>query len=447
MKKIFKLLPIFTFLLAGCNFFANKNIKTPNTDNFTYNEAIEEAIVVTKEGVEVSNVEVTNIPTSGIKIALFDDANVKLHVTYSDGSTNDFDFKEKNIPLSFRHYLGEIGHHTFVINISGIETRFAFDIIRNPDFSGYKCQFIHTKTAEVLEIKTVGYYQTVEYTGRPVLGHDVDDQWYCQFMGWDHPLEYVHQNMNYATVFKNIEKRYYGRSTMNTDGELMLSKDNTDSKSALIYVGRVYNVPINYGDTTYHAPTEAEKEIKFNPINPFNEKWNMMNDNILKYGINYVHNPKYSSYLYGNVGGFVNAPIYLSDFEAGLTPTSKSVSLDNKSLVDTSIESNYQTVYNEASNHINETLTLTSEDEAGYYRLALTSHFDIYISITLSNLGNNKYALSSGSKLMFSPVKTSIKLLKQFSFDEEFVAPFDSKTLISNEQIYNVANSLDWGNL
>ena len=467
MKKMIKLLPLSLLLLSSCtiqvilpkgNENNNNEETTPEANDnpqstFRYTAPEEEAIVVTKPGVEVSNVEFINIPSQGIKAICFDDAGIKLHVTYSDASTEDFDFLEKHIPIEYRHYLGEVGHHTLTLFIGGVTSKFGFDIVRNKDFNGYLCEFREPHIpgeAGILYTTRVGYYETVKYEGRSLYGHDVDDRYYNDFIGWDYPLEYVHQNMEYLATYKDIEKRYSGLPVEEIDAEetrnfVVSASEKVDEKyNVLAYMGRVYNVAINYGDTVYHKSTDADVTLSYSSIETYNEKWSEINDSILAYGLNYTYNPTYLSYLYGNNGSFTQGATFLSNFETNLTPTSIEVNLRGDKVINTSISHNFGTTYEQARNHQEDTLVLDNTHDDNYYRLALTCSFDIYLSLTYKDLGNDKYELVRGSKMMFAPVAESVATIIQESDNGKFINTYDNKVNFSNETLFRIAKSLNW---
>ena len=86
-------------------------------DGWSYKAANEEAIIVTKDTVEVSSIEVRGIPKTGIKVACFDEYEIYLDVLYNDASTESIRLLEKHIPIKYRHYLGEVGHHSISLAV------------------------------------------------------------------------------------------------------------------------------------------------------------------------------------------------------------------------------------------------------------------------------------------------------------------------------------------
>ena len=65
-------------------------------------------------------------------------------------------------------------------------------------------------------------------------------------------------------------------------------------------------------------------------------------------------------------------------------------------------------------------------------------------SVSLSKVSDGRYQLLPLSKFNFAPVIDTQKVLIQFSETEEFVNPIDDKLVLSNEDLFNVANGLSW---
>ena len=201
MKKLSILfIASLTTTLISCGF--EQPSETPHS--WSYTPVQEDTIRVGKEGVEIASINVINIPSSGIKIAGWDECNIELDVMYNDLTHQSFDFLEKHIPLEYRHFLGEIGHHSLSIAINGVDVTFGFDIINNPDFHGYNCKFVDTRSEgePVIQETTVGYYQSVEYTGEDFPDEVIDDNNVKTFIGWDYSLNAIHQDMEFRNKFR-----------------------------------------------------------------------------------------------------------------------------------------------------------------------------------------------------------------------------------------------------
>ena len=460
MKKTHLLLLLIPALLASCSAnstnepsttsgnseattSSNKDIRRPT---FKYVAPEEVAINITKVGVEVTSVEVINIPDSGIKIADWDNSNIKLHVSYNDSTTEDFDFLVKHIPLESRHYLGEIGHHSIEILVNGHSTTFGFNIINNPDFLGYTCTFIDSYSHGEVYETTVGYYQNVTYAGPDFPEHVVGTEFIRKFIGWDYPLDNVHQDMTYNSVYRDTEKRFYGDAVAEGQNNVVSTYKDTDNDTihALLYLGRIHRVAMNYGATVYHQNGDEAVELSFQELTLFNERWVELNKDSVSYGIRYLFDNTTGQYLFGSSTALTTSPIYLSNFENIYDQTSCSIRLDTGAVITTSDSPNYSTVYSIASEHKDETVSVASDKETGYYRIAVVASFDAYVSVSFSKLAYGKYRLETNSKFVFAPVVASVDVCAQFSETEDFINNFDKKIELSNTMLYNVAQGLDW---
>ena len=457
MKKAFKLLPILLFCLgAGCT-GSETALSTPTpssgqVDNpfgvepFVYLAAEEAPINVEKEGCEILYIEIINIPSSGIKIACWDDYGIKFKVTYNDFTTQEFPFLTKHFPMSSRHYLGEVGHHNLELIVNDSTTRIAFDVIRNPDFKGYDCVFIDSRTSQTIYKTVVGYFQNVEFGGTIPADEEKANDIINRFIGWDYPLECVHQNMVYTTYYRDIEKRYYGNAIASTENPIVATVSKDDSKFVLGYLGRVHAVPINYGDSTYHIKGQSSGYLHLHDINPYSEIWNETNESIFKNTLNYSFSASAAQYLYGNNNSFNSSPTFLSNFESMYEIHPFLKLLDNGLMVYTSTNAAFKTCYDYAEATRNESKYINSYDDTGYYRLAATVSFDIFVSLEFKKLNNNKYSLNGSSEFFFAPVNNTLFIRKQFSDNNVFDNYFGKKINYSNETFLNIARSLDWGN-
>lgn len=418
--------------------------------DWKYRNIEEEIINVSRENVEISSLEIRGIPKEGIKITCFDEHEIYLDVLYSDGVKESIRFLEKNIPLEFRHYLGEIGHHTISFAVAGSVINFSFDIIKKEGFDGYTCTFLDLRDHhdEPLQVTKVGYYESVSYTGVLPENRKIDDDNTQCFIGWDNPLEYVHQDMYYIAQYRDVEKRYFGDELANLDEMLITSNKKDNVNRALSYLGRVHSVAINYGESRYHTKDNAEEAFSFTSLNPYGLKWNEMNQNIFEDSIGYVTDPNYGSYLYGTTGAFNTSPTFLDSFESYYEVSPKEVSIvtgyNETKAVQTSINPSFGTCYSTSETYLNETRNLNSEAESGYYRLALTMSFDVYVSTSFEKITDNRYGLLKGSKFIFAPVSDSETVRLEFSENVEFRKTFEKRLNFSTKNLYDVANSLDW---
>ena len=459
MKKVLKLLPILLFCVAAVGCSKNKgqtsttissssNSEEPpvTIEPFVYQEIEEAPIDVKKEGCEILYINVINIPSEGIKVAKWDDYNIKFDVTYSDSTTQQFPFLTKHFPVSSRHFLGEVGHHNIELVVNNSTTKFGFDVIKNPDFPGYDCVFVDSRTGEQIYKTVVGYYKTATFGGTIPADENKNYDVINTFVGWNYPLEYVHQNMVYTTHYRDVEKRYYGNGVATTENPVISVVDKNDSKFALAYLGRVYAVPINYSETVYHVEGEDSVNLHFNDINPYSEIWNEANQSIFDNTLKYSFNASAAQYLYGNNNSFSANPTFLSNFESMYTINTHLMLLDNGLMVYTSTNPSFKMCYDYAEDTLSESKYVNSYDDTGYYRLAVTCTFDIYVSLEFKKLSNDKYSLNGTSELLFSPVDDSVFIRKQYSDNGVFGNYFGKTINYSNETFLNIARTLDWGN-
>ena len=451
MKKLFALLPI--LLLASCtgsNISTSTSENTPTVpasfENWSYTEPEEEAIVVSKEGVEISSLEVIDVPSEGIKVACWNDHDIKLKVLYSDNSTETIRILEKHIPIEYRHFLGEVGHHTITLVVNASIVNFGFDIIQNKEFHGYTCAFFDYRSgvAEQLYSTTVGYYASVSYGGDPIKSKVIDQDTTEQFIGWDHSLNYINQDMIYKAQFRDTLKRFYGDNIKSEKDMLITSNKKDNQYRALSYVGRLHAVPINYGESIFHNQGSHNDDLSFTALNPYGVKWAEMNKNIVKYGIHYTYKANYGTYVYNTAGAFGEAATILNNFESYYDVASKSKTLETDELIDTSISSSFETCYTLSEANIKETKSIDDNAESGYYRIALTMSFDVYISTTFTKVTDNRYNLEAGAKFIFSPIGQTKAVRLDFSEDNSFANPFEKQLTFSTENLYNIANSLEW---
>lgn len=448
MNKAKFLILLTPALLFSCNVSGSSSpiVNEIEKSVFRYTDPEEVAINVTKEGVEIVSIDVINIPDLGIMVADWDNANIKLHVSYNDSTTEDFPLLVKHIPIDSRHYLGEIGHHNIEIMVNGHSTKFGFNIINNPDFHGYKCEFFDAYAGGKVYEATVGYYQNVTYDGPSFVDHEVGDEFYRSFVHWDYPLTNVHQDMTYNSVYRDTEKRFYGDNVLEGQNQVVSTYKDEDDGSihALVYLGRIHRVALNYGQTIYHTQGDEAKELSLQDISLFNERWEQLNNDTVKYGLKYNFDSSTGQNLFGSNSALGSAPNCLSNFESIYDNTSITVTLDTEDVVNTSSAANYQTIYSLVSAHKADTVNVTSDLETGYYRAAIVANFDAYVSVSFSKLANNKYELGRSSKYVFAPIASSLDILAQYSETEEFINNYDKKVEFSNKLLLDIAKGLDW---
>ena len=454
MKKILSLLPVLllSIVATGCKGKGKTNTTSSDdfllgNETFVYKEAEEVPIDVRKEGCEILYINVVNIPADGIKATRWDDYDIKLEVNYSSGLPEQFPFLTKHFPLSSRHYLGEVGHHNINLLVNNITTVVGFDIIKNPDFNGYRCIFKDSRDGQIKYETTVGYYKTATYGGEIPADQEKENDVVNAFVGWDYPLEYVHQDMIYTSHYRDMEKRYYG-TNLGAESNPVISTHKQDSSLfTLAYLGRVYAAPINIGETVYHQKGDAAvNDLHFASLNPYSNIWNEANQSIFTNSLNYSFNATAAQYLLGANTSFSNNPTFLSGFESMYEVKSKNIQMEDGNTIKTSIYPSFKMCYDYAESAAGETKNILSNDDTGYYRIALTCTFDVYVSLEFEQLSNNKFRLNGASEFLFSPVENTTCVRRQYSATGVFGNYFNKTINYSNETLLNIAKSLDWGN-
>lgn len=416
-------------------------------DSFVYTEVEEVPIDVKKEGCEILYINIANIPSTGIKATKWDDYNIKFDVSYSNGTSEQFPFLTKHFPVSSRHYLGEVGHHNIELIVNGITTKAGFDIVKNPDFNGYKCIFKDSRDGQVKYETTVGYYKTAVYGGEALPNQEKDNDIVNTFAGWNYPLEHVHQDMIYTGHYRDMEKRFYARGVVENANPVIATHKEENTQFALAYLGRACAVSISAGDTIYHQKGDtAVNDLHFNSITPYSNIWNETNKSIFANSLNYSFDAIAAQYLLCTNASFNNNPTFLSGFESMYNVLSKSIQLEDGSTIQTSTNPSFKKCYDEAENALNETKGILSNDDTGYYRIALTCSFDIFVSLEFEKLNNDKYRLNGTSEFYFSPVDNTTYVRKQYSEDGTFGNYFNQAINYSNDTLLKIAKSLDWGN-
>ena len=303
MKKhvIFPLFSVISLGLIGC-----KNSKERERteqweqyhDEYVYDVPTYEPIDLIRDGAYPYTISVVGIPSGGIKQAAWDDYTIKLRCYYTDGAMIDRQLYEKNIPIDYRHYIGEIGTHKLSINYGIMPLSFEFKVIANPNFTGYTCYFFDLNS-KLIHTQNVGYYGTVVYNG-PSLDADTEDENYIyHFTGWNREMKNIHQDTQFKAVVEKTEKRNYAIKPYQSSYVTINSVVNkTDQKgSVLFYLGRVRRVAAIYTDNMYLGGSDLTFKFSYSDFSPY---WNALNSNLVG-TIKYESDPDYDSSIYGSI--------------------------------------------------------------------------------------------------------------------------------------------------
>ena len=449
MKKKYLLLSLVSLVslgLAGC-----KKEKTINPEedwaiyheDFVYDTPRYEPIDVARDGGYPYAISVIDIPEKGIPQTLWDEYNIKLRCFYTDGIRVDYNLQEKNIPVEYRHYLGEVGKHTININYGLMPLSFEFNITANPSWTGFTCYFFDMDN-KLIHTQIVGYYADLTYTGPDIPTIEEDEDYQYRFTGWNQPTKNISQDMQFKTVYEKIEKRNY--SVKPHDGDYVgitgIVDQDKQKGSALFYLGRVRRVAAIYGEAKEFAGDEISISFNYRDFGPY---WREMNETIIG-SIQYKHDPNYDSYIHGSVANILATP----DFGTVMDPKyayegGTKVNLEDGKEITTSAQDPYVFLANRVLSYTDNTETIKgSEINYGFYRLAVVFDFDVYLSMSYTKLSKEAYEIGAFNQFVCCPVLETATYTVQYSENGEFEDNFNTHLTLSNRAVYSNAASLDW---
>ena len=451
MKKLalLALIPTFILGLAACD---NSKAETHKyNENFLYTEPTYEPLDLSSpRGAMLVNIELVG-NYGGVKVADWDNRDIKLRCSYyKETYIKDVPFKVKNIPIEKRHILGEVGEHHLYMSFFEYDLDLKFDIIENPDFKGYQCEF-YDMDKKYLTTQTVGYYQSVEYQG-PVIPTDEEDfdNKYV-FSDWTHSTQYVHQDMQYCARYKTTEKRMYGDRMVNWDYKYCsgLLESSRKRGSVLIYLGRVRHATAVHGESIYHSGNkETQVSLPVEALNGWNQYWGEMMQETLDNSVEYVPDAAYDSKIYGNPGNIIKHPNFATEFDSRYQYDAKQmVYLEDEGDVQLSNRTPYESLLIDIRHFCRDDQIKTIEKNMmpGYYRCSVVTSFDVYVSVSYNKIENHTYEISDFNQFIFAPIYNHIKFHIQYSEDGTFGCNFVSKLRITPKGLYNCAEALDWG--
>lgn len=444
MKKALTI--IISLLLIISLVSCKKNKDSKYKENLLYSEPVYEPLELASEN---SNLFILSTDLlgvyKGVKAAAWDDYDIKLRVKYSDYTIRDFPLKVKNIPIDMRHTLGEVGtHHLYFVENKWTVSH-EFEIIENKDFKGFKCEFFD-KDKKILQTKYVGYYDNVSYDGPELDETDEDYGYKYTFTGWDKSLNYICQDTQFLAKYEKLEKRYYADKPYNTDHigiSALVNQDKTKG-SGLVYLGRVRHVAAFYSET--QELIDSDLTFGLTRLEDYNKFFNELNLNIVNNSIEIEEDEEYSSLLYGNIYDLVQNPTFAMQFDKRYEYSGIKSYLTDEGNVELAYKDPYERILNMMYRRINQyhIVTLSKNEDKGYYRYALVMSFDVYLSVSFNYLEKGIYELSSFNEFIMSPVDDSLENVFQYSKDGSFDSNFDSKLTISTKGLYWAADMIDW---
>ena len=449
MKKRL-ILPLLSILVLGVTGCKKSQTEEKQVEWQTYHEdyvykfPAYEPIDVSREGGAPYTISVIGIPSKGIPQTEWDDSDIKLRCFYDDGVVLDHEFKEKNIPVEYRHFLGEVGTHKISIKYGLMPLEFEFNVVTNPNWKGFTCYFFNTDN-KLIHTQVAGYYSSIQYTGPEIPQIEEDDDYEYRFSGWNHSTKYIYQDMQFKTVYDKVEKRLYAVKPYQYGYESIAAvvSENKKKGSSLIYLGRVRRAPALFGESQYLDSTDIE--LKFN-YGDYGTIWNELNKSIIS-KIKYEHDPNYDSNIYGSVSNLLSAPDYgtLIDSKYNYHGGDK-VYLEDEKEIKTSAQDPYVYLSNRVLDYAEKTETVKGlSNAAGYYRLAVLFDFDVYLSISYKRIGETAFEIGEFNQFICCPVIDTITYDIQYSKTTEFGDNFNTNLTLSDKAVYNNAAMLDWG--
>lgn len=442
--KLFTLIPLIISAMMGCNTNGNRS---PN-DKFIYSEPIYEPLNLARDEHTIMRMELLGV-YAGVKAAAWDDYDIKIRCWYDDDSMHDFPFKVVNIPLHLRHYLGEVGHHELNLYELKYVSTLDFTIIDNPDWDGYKCEF-YDKDSKYLSTQKVGFWETIEYKGKEI--PQVIDEEYVQyrFIGWNHSMEYIHQDMQFIAKYKEVEKRFFAIRPYNRDYHniSVIVEDDGRRGSTLMYLGRVKRVAFFY--TEVQEFYQEELTFKMDYLSDYTKYWNEYNASIIKNCVTYESDVTYETHLRNSPFQLVGAPEFAMEFDSRYQyKDSINVLLEDGSQIKTSINNPYETVVKATASKITNIFDFKVPVGSlpGFYRLALVADFDVHLSVSFERLADDQYIIGNYNYYTISPVTETFDRVIQHSEDGNFDGNFETKLKVTTKGLYYAADAITWNDV
>ena len=448
MKKywILPLVSLLAFSVTGCK-KKNKNEEEKNWDvyhsEYVYEDPVYEPIDFTRDGTYPYSIAVEGIPEKGILQTRWDDYGIKFRCHYLDGALVDFAFEEKNIPIEFRHHLGEVGNHKLNIQYGLMPITVEFTIILNTDWKGFNCYFFDSND-KLIHTQSVGYYGTVKYNGPEIPEQEEDEDYQYKFVGWNHQTKNIYQDMQFKTVYEKNEKRLYSLKPyqLNYHSISTLVDNDKNKASSLFYLGRVRRAAAIHSEA--QALNGSDIRLSFD-YSDFSSYWSELNQSIVKQ-IRYEHDASYSSMLYGSVPNLLENISYgtVMDDRYGFDGGTKTY-LENQEEATLSAIDPYVFLANRVLSFTNNSETIKATDNvSGYYRQAVVFNFDVYLSVSYRRIGNKIFELGDFNQIICCPVINTAKYVVQYSKDGKFEDNFNTYLSLSDKALYNNASSQEW---
>ena len=265
-KRLLPLLLLTTFIVGGCTTSSLVPISNDLNKNGEY-VGIPPYTPPTppEEPKNIESIDILGIPEDyRVAMGLFDEANIRCQITYTDSTTSTFQLLEENLPYRVREMLGQEGEHNVSIQIRG--QKVSFKIIMVDEGIRYVVRFLNYND-DVLYMTKVMPDNKVQYLGdEPRRMSDVVYKY--KYNGWDHDIStYLvdHSTDIYAqydTVFKNNDYLPLDRGTEYVSEYKGVFGGTNERSYVCHYVGRMTNFQIARDRSVeYKEHTLGNKEV------------------------------------------------------------------------------------------------------------------------------------------------------------------------------------------
>ena len=449
MKNI-KILTLVSVLLTagltGCN---RKNKSQANPwetyhEDYLYNQPVYEPLDVTVEGATPASCVVINLPEEGIPQTRWDDYNIKLRCSYNNVQPREFDLKEVNIPIAYRHLLAEVGEHEIEVKYYLMPLKWTFKITENPDWKGFNCYFFDYNN-NLIHKQTAGYYECITYTGEiPAPVETIDYE--SRFTKWNRDLNYICQDIQFKAEYKAFEKRDYARipvkyGHMGIGGVENLSKQ---TGSTTVYIGRLYRVAALYTEVQEYNTKDLTFKL---PEDNLGTYWNKVNE-IARDHIKYKEIAEYAPYLYGSVENMISNISFNASWDTRFSKpdTVRAVELEDDIVTTMYANDPHANTINLVKPYMGKEITVEKKDlQSGFYRFSVRIDFDVYLTYSYKRIGEKEFEIDAYNYLTVCPVLGSQHQEIQYSETEDFKDEFEKNFEIDTEWMYWYAKSHNWG--
>ena len=227
----------------------------------------------------IESINILGIPEDyKIGMGLFNEANIRCEITYTDSTTYTFQLLEETLPYELRVMLGQEGEHNVTLQIRNKTV--TFKIIMVDEGIRYVVRFLNYNDDVLYQTKVMPNNKVQYFGDEPSRMSDITYKYI--FDGWDQNLDtyLVDHSVDIHTVYKPTFKindylpiEQGAQFVSEYKGKVAVSEFERYYVS--YYVGRITHFPIARDRSGYVTHTQGNKEV-FNylfydvdsPINP-----------------------------------------------------------------------------------------------------------------------------------------------------------------------------------